>query len=89
MIPQIGYNYAKFILNKEVSKNMAKESRQFILVTNPNMVDELESMGFKGLLQTINSQKLYSFQVTDKLYKFLKKSKFTKQDYQYDSKLRF
>jgi hypothetical protein len=66
--------------------------KQFIIVTNQEMVEKLEKMGFFscGSRDIGNGIVATQFLLTDKLHKALKdKQKFSKKHYAVDSKLTF
>ena len=65
--------------------------KKVILVTNMEKVALLQNAGFSPCgSREVNNRTAYQFVETDELFKFLNdKSKFSKKDYVYDTKLTF
>jgi hypothetical protein len=64
------------------------ENKNLIKVLNQEKAQELINLGFKYTTETMNSQKVHSFFMSEELRKYIN-SNFSKQDFLLSNKLTF
>ncbi|WP_143322773.1 hypothetical protein [Clostridium sp. HBUAS56010] len=63
-------------------------NKNLIKVFNQEKADELSSLGFKYVIETVNGKSVYSFFVSEEIINYIN-SKFDKKDFFLNNKLTF